>query len=177
MRHPRRYRTSRACDGTPDGWFSGRRRPTHSGVGTTRYPPRPLRCQRTFVVRGSAVPRRRCRGCSARGAASRLMLASARSRDRPAPSPFFPPVSFTRLAPFIRSTSAILFRQNRIRCILAAAAAAALLVSPYRSDHALAGVLAGITVYVAFVGASTLWLVRHQRASIPLMSVHGVADV
>jgi diguanylate cyclase (GGDEF)-like protein len=86
-------------------------------------------------------------------------------------------VSFPRLAPFIRSTSAVLFRQNRIRCILSAAAAAALLVSPYRSDHALAGVLAGITVYVAFVGASTLWLVRHQRASIPLMSVHGVADV
>jgi diguanylate cyclase (GGDEF)-like protein len=86
-------------------------------------------------------------------------------------------VSFPRLAPFIRSTSAVLFRQNRIRCMLAAAAAAALLVSPYRSDRALVGVLSGITVYVAFVGASTLWLVRRQRASIPLMSVHGVADV
>jgi hypothetical protein len=86
-------------------------------------------------------------------------------------------VSFPRLAPFIRSTSAVLFRQNRIRGILAAAAAAALLVSPYRSDQALVGALSGLTAYVAFVGASTLWIVRRQRASIPLMSVHGVADV
>jgi diguanylate cyclase (GGDEF)-like protein len=86
-------------------------------------------------------------------------------------------VPFPRLAPFIRSTSAVLFRQNRIRGILAAAAATALLLSPYRSDRALVGALAGLTAYAAFVGASTLWLVRRERASIPLMSVHGVADV
>jgi len=86
-------------------------------------------------------------------------------------------VSFPRLAPFIRSTAAILFRQNRIRGILAAATALVLLLSPYRSDRTLVGALAGLTAYVAFVGASTLWLVRRQRASITLMSAHGVADV
>jgi diguanylate cyclase (GGDEF)-like protein len=86
-------------------------------------------------------------------------------------------VSFPRLAPFIRSTAAVLFRQNRIRGTLAAAAAVALLLSPYRSDPALAGALAALTVYVAFVGATTLWLVMRQRASIPLMSAHGIADV
>src|SRR5204863_265525 len=88
-----------------------------------------------------------------------------------------PIVSFPRLAPFIRSTAAILFRQNRIRGILAAATALVLLLSPYRSDRTLVGALAGLTAYVAFVGASTLWLVRRQRASITLMSAHGVADV
>src|SRR5687768_4414591 len=46
-------------------------------------------------------------------------------------------VPFPRLAPFIRSTAAVLFRQNRIRGILAATAALALLLSPYRSDRAL----------------------------------------
>ncbi|PYP79485.1 MAG: hypothetical protein DMD35_07920 [Gemmatimonadetes bacterium] len=86
-------------------------------------------------------------------------------------------MSFPRLAPFIRSTAAILFRQNRIRGILAAATALVLLLSPYRSDRTLVGALAGLTAYVAFVGASTLWLVRRQRASITLMSAHGVADV
>ena len=86
-------------------------------------------------------------------------------------------VSFPRLAPFIRRTAAVLFRQNRIRGTLAAAAAVALLLSPYRSDPALAGALAALTVYVAFVGATTLWLVMRQRASIPLMSAHGIADV
>jgi diguanylate cyclase (GGDEF)-like protein len=86
-------------------------------------------------------------------------------------------VFFPRLAPFIRSTAAVLFRQNRIRGVLAAAAALALLLSPYRTDRALVGALAGLTAYVAFVGASTLWIVRRQRASIPLMSAHGIADV
>jgi len=90
---------------------------------------------------------------------------------------FFPPVPFPRLAPFIRSTSAVLFRQNRIRGILAATAATALLLSPYRSDRALVGALSALTAYAAFVGASTLWLVRRQRASIPLMSAHGIAVV
>ena len=86
-------------------------------------------------------------------------------------------MAFTRSAPFIRSTAAVLFRQNRIRGALAATAAFALLISPYRSDRALVGALAGLTVYVAFVGASTLWIVRRYRASIPLMSAHGIADV
>jgi diguanylate cyclase (GGDEF)-like protein len=86
-------------------------------------------------------------------------------------------VSFPRLAPFIRSTAAVLFRQNRIRGVLAAAAAAALLLSPYRAERATVVALAGLTAYVAFVGASTLWVVRRQRASIPLMSAHGIADV
>jgi diguanylate cyclase (GGDEF)-like protein len=94
---------------------------------------------------------------------------------------FLPPrlliVSFPRLAPFIRSTAAVLFRQNRIRGVFAAAAALVLLLSPYRSDRALVVALAGLTAYVAFVGASTLWIVRRQRASIPLMSAHGIADV
>jgi diguanylate cyclase (GGDEF)-like protein len=86
-------------------------------------------------------------------------------------------VSFPRLAPFIRSTAAVLFRQNRIRGVLAAAAAAALLLSPYRAERATVVALAGLTAYVAFLGASTLWVVRRQRASIPLMSAHGIADV
>ena len=86
-------------------------------------------------------------------------------------------VSFPRLAPFIRSTAAVLFRQNRIRGVLAALAALGLLLSPYRSDGALVGALAGLTLYVAFIGATTLWLVKSQRASIPLMSAHGIADV
>jgi diguanylate cyclase (GGDEF)-like protein len=86
-------------------------------------------------------------------------------------------VPFPRLAPFIRSTAAVLFRQNRIRGVLAAAAAVALLLSPYRADRATVVALAGLTAYVAFVGASTLWIVRRQRAGIPLMSVHGIADV
>ena len=84
---------------------------------------------------------------------------------------------FPRLAPFIRSTAAVLFRQNRIRGVLAAAAAAALLLSPYRAERATVVALAGLTAYVAFLGASTLWVVRRQRASIPLMSAHGIADV
>ena len=86
-------------------------------------------------------------------------------------------MAFPRLAPFIRSTAAVLFRQNRIRGILAATAACALLLSPFRSDRALVGALAGLTAYVAFVGVSTVWVVRRQRASIPLMSAHGIADV
>jgi diguanylate cyclase (GGDEF)-like protein len=86
-------------------------------------------------------------------------------------------VPFPRLAPFIRSTAAVLFRQNRIRGVLAAAAAVALLLSPYRADRETVVALAGLTAYVAFVGASTLWIVRRQRAGIPLMSVHGIADV
>jgi diguanylate cyclase (GGDEF)-like protein len=71
----------------------------------------------------------------------------------------------------------VLFRQNRIRGVLAAAAACAVLLSPYRADQALVDVLAGLTAYVAFVGATTLWIVKRQRASIPLMSAHGIADV
>jgi diguanylate cyclase (GGDEF)-like protein len=86
-------------------------------------------------------------------------------------------VPFPRLAPFIRSTAAVLFRQNRIRGVLAAAAAVALLLSPYRADRETVVALAGLTAYVAFVCASTLWIVRRQRAGIPLMSVHGIADV
>jgi len=86
-------------------------------------------------------------------------------------------VSFLRLAPFIRSTAAVLFRQNRIRGMLAAATALALLVSPYRTDRALVGALIALTAYVAFVGATTLWLVKRQRAGIPFMSAHGIADV
>ena len=96
----------------------------------------------------------------------------------------FPPVfsrshivSFPRLAPFIRSTAAVLFRQNRIRGVLAAAAAFALLLSPYRFDRELVVALGGLTAYVAFVGVSTLWIVRRQRAGLPLMSAHGIADV
>ena len=86
-------------------------------------------------------------------------------------------VPFPRLAPFIRSTAAVLFRQNRIRGVLAAVAAFALLLSPYRADGILVGALAALTAYVGFVGATTLWLVKRQRASIPLMSAHGIADV
>jgi diguanylate cyclase (GGDEF)-like protein len=86
-------------------------------------------------------------------------------------------VPFPRLAPFIRSTAAVLFRQNRIRGVLAAAAAVALLLSPYRADRETVVALGALTAYVAFVGASTLWIVRRQRAGIPLVSVHGIADV
>ena len=86
-------------------------------------------------------------------------------------------MSFPRLAPFIRSTAAVLFRQNRIRGVLAAAAAAALLLSPYRTERATLVALAALTTYVAFLGASTLWVVRRQRVGIALMSAHGIADV
>ena len=71
----------------------------------------------------------------------------------------------------------MLFRQNRIRGALAAAAAVALLLSPYSAERATVVALAALTAYVAFVGASTLWVVRRQRAGIPLMSAHGIADV
>jgi len=100
-----------------------------------------------------------------------------RTRTLDPASPVSLIVTFPRLAPFIRSTVAVLYRQNRIRGILAATAALALLLSPYRSDAALVKALAGLTAYVAFIGVSTLWIVRRQRAGIPLMSAHGVADV
>jgi diguanylate cyclase (GGDEF)-like protein len=77
-----------------------------------------------------------------------------------------------------RSTTSALIRQNRIRGLLGALAAAALLVWPrLQSTDALLGTLVGLTAYVAFIGATTLWMSRHQRASIALMSAHGVADV
>jgi diguanylate cyclase (GGDEF)-like protein len=78
----------------------------------------------------------------------------------------------------VRSTSSVLLRQNRIRGVVAAAAAAALLVWPrLGSSDALLGALAGLSAYVAFIGGTTLWMSRRRRASLALMSVHGIADI
>ncbi|MEO6527082.1 MAG: GGDEF domain-containing protein [Gemmatimonadaceae bacterium] len=82
------------------------------------------------------------------------------------------------VATFARSTSSVLLRQNRIRGLLAAGAAAALLVWPrLGSVEALLGALSGLTAYVAFVGAATLWMSRRRRASLALISAHGIADI
>jgi diguanylate cyclase (GGDEF)-like protein len=87
-------------------------------------------------------------------------------------------VVLSSAASFARTSSAALIRQNRIRGLVGAIAAAALLVWPrLQSPFALLGALMGLTAYVAFIGATTLWMSRHQRASIALMSAHGIADV
>jgi diguanylate cyclase (GGDEF)-like protein len=86
-------------------------------------------------------------------------------------------VSISRFALVVRSTSAVLLRQNRIRGLLAAGVALVLLLSPYRSSQALVGALAGLTGYVAFVGLATWWILRRQRVKLSMMSAHGVADV
>jgi diguanylate cyclase (GGDEF)-like protein len=86
-------------------------------------------------------------------------------------------VSISRFALVVRSTSAVLLRQNRIRGLLAAGVALVLLLSPYRSSQALVGALAGLTGYVAFVGLATWWILRRQRVTLSMMSAHGVADV
>jgi diguanylate cyclase (GGDEF)-like protein len=86
-------------------------------------------------------------------------------------------LSISRFAPVARSTSAVLLRQNRIRGLLAAGVALVLLLSPYRTSHALVGALASLTAYVAFVGCATWWIVRGRRIRLSLMSAHGVADV
>jgi diguanylate cyclase (GGDEF)-like protein len=78
----------------------------------------------------------------------------------------------------VRSTSSVLLRQNRIRGLVAAGAAAALLVWPrLGTTDALLGALSGLTAYVAFIGGTTLWMSRRQRASLALMSAHGIADI
>ena len=89
-----------------------------------------------------------------------------RTRTLDPASPVSLIVTFPRLAPFIRSTVAVLYRQNRIRGILAATAALALLLSPYRSDAALVKALAGLTAYVAFIGVSTLWIVASRPVQL-----------
>ena len=86
-------------------------------------------------------------------------------------------MSISRFALVVRSTSAVLLRQNRIRGLLAAGVALVLLLSPYRSSQALVGALAGLTGYVAFVGLATWWILRRQRVTLSMMSAHGVADV
>ena len=80
--------------------------------------------------------------------------------------------------PITRSATLALFRQNRIRGLVAAVAAAALIVWPrVGSPIALLGALGALTAYVGFVGVSTFWMSRRQRAGIALMSAHGIADV
>jgi len=80
--------------------------------------------------------------------------------------------------PIARSAPFALFRQNRVRGLVAAIVAAALIVWPrVGSPVALLSALAALTGYVAFVGVSTLWMSRRQRAGIALMSAHGIADV
>jgi diguanylate cyclase (GGDEF)-like protein len=82
------------------------------------------------------------------------------------------------VVPVTRSASLALFRQNRIRGLIAAVAAAGLIVWPrVGSPIALLGALGALTAYVAFIGASTFWMARRQRAGIALMSAHGIADV
>src|SRR5215217_3378637 len=151
---------------TPDAIQSGHHAASTSPTRTSAAFP----CSRKRNTAAS-LPRTRC---SLHSIGADADDGSHPRMDQPS---FFPPVPFPRLAPFIRSTAAVLYRQNRIRGILAATAALALLLSPYRSDRALVSALAGLTGYVAFVGVSTLWIVRRQRAGIPLMSVHGIADV
>ena len=80
-------------------------------------------------------------------------------------------------SPVIRSASAVLLRQNRIRGIVAAGVALALLLSAGRGDAGIVVALAGLTGYVAFVAGATLAIVRRRRAGIPLLAAHGVADV
>ena len=80
-------------------------------------------------------------------------------------------------SPVIRSASAVLLRQNRIRGIVAAGVALALLLSAGRGDAGVVVALAGLTGYVAFVAGATLAIVRRWRAGIPLLAAHGVADV
>ena len=80
-------------------------------------------------------------------------------------------------SPVIRSASAVLLRQNRIRGIVAAGVALALLLSAGRGDAGVVVALAGLTGYVAFVAGATLAIVRRRRAGIPLLAAHGVADV
>jgi diguanylate cyclase (GGDEF)-like protein len=77
----------------------------------------------------------------------------------------------------LRSASAVLLRQNRIRGIVAAGVALALLLSAGRGDAGVVVALAGLTVYVAFVAGATLAIVHRRRAGIPLLAAHGVADV
>jgi diguanylate cyclase (GGDEF)-like protein len=82
------------------------------------------------------------------------------------------------VVPITRSAPLALFRQNRIRGLVAAVAAAGLIVWPrVGSSIALLGALGALTAYVAFIGASTFWMARRRRAGIALMSAHGVADV
>ena len=80
-------------------------------------------------------------------------------------------------SPVIRSASAVLLRQNRIRGIVAAGVALALLLSAGRGDAGIVVALAGLTGYVAFVVGATLAIVRRRSAGIPLLAAHGVADV
>jgi diguanylate cyclase (GGDEF)-like protein len=81
-------------------------------------------------------------------------------------------------APNRRSATLALFRQNRIRGLIAAVTAAGLIVWPrVGSPLALLGALGALTAYVAFIGGSTFWMSRRQRAGIALMSAHGIADV
>jgi diguanylate cyclase (GGDEF)-like protein len=86
-------------------------------------------------------------------------------------------VTVSRFAPAVRSTSAVLLRQNRIRGLLAGGVAFVLLLSPYRTSQSLVGALAGLTGYVAFVGLATWWVLRRQHVKLSLMSAHGIADV
>ena len=82
------------------------------------------------------------------------------------------------VVPITRSATLALFRQNRVRGLVAAIVAAALIVWPrVESRMALFSALAGLTAYVAFIGASTYWMSRKHRAGIALMSAHGIADV
>ena len=86
-------------------------------------------------------------------------------------------MTVSRFAPAVRSTSAVLLRQNRIRGLLAGGVAFVLLLSPYRTSQSLVGALAGLTGYVAFVGLATWWVLRRQHVKLSLMSAHGIADV
>jgi diguanylate cyclase (GGDEF)-like protein len=86
-------------------------------------------------------------------------------------------VTVSRFAPVVRSTSAVLLRQNRIRGLLAGGVALVLLLSPYRTSESLVGALACLTGYVAFVGVATWWVLHRQRVKLSLMSAHGIADV
>ena len=84
-------------------------------------------------------------------------------------------MTVSRFAPVVRSTSAVLLRQNRIRGLLAGGVALVLLLSPYRTSQSLVGALAGLTGYVAFVSLATWWVLHRQRVKLSLMSAHGVA--
>jgi diguanylate cyclase (GGDEF)-like protein len=71
----------------------------------------------------------------------------------------------------------VLLRQNRIRGLVAAGAAVALLISADRAEPAVVVALAGLTVYVALVALATLAIVRGRRVTLSLLAAHGVADV
>ena len=86
-------------------------------------------------------------------------------------------MSAPALAPLLRSASAVLLRQNRIRGLVAAGAAVALLISADRAEPAVVVALAGLTVYVALVALATLAIVRGRRVTLSLLAAHGVADV